>query len=438
MKKIISALTLAMLLKIVTFAQPADSLVIGIWLGEYVGHDPQTMSNITVRRRLIIEEQDKLYYDTLWGQPSQSDEIIFEMEIGNWEINFIGDSIIWTPIISKHIDIANPDSLVEYDHGVHRKELNEVKDQWQYHDDNMNVDYWMLKEEFISTPGTPAGNESPVIYENYVYNTSGATSNLEHLLEYSFNWGDGSSSGWSSGKSSTHTWTTTGLKYVTVTARCQDHNDRTATSDSLAVDVQDIAENIGKPGTPAGETEPLIGETYTYTTTGATSDLGHVVQYSFDWGDGTSSEWSASNAAMHNWATAGPKNVSVTARCQVHQNKANTSDNLEIIVRDNSTGINNGSDNMYSFKILNDYPGNSGSPVIISYNVPVHSYVSISIYNIQGQLVRAMVNGHHDAGNYEIVWDGKDDSGNNMNDGIYFFTFTTKDYYNVQKGVLVK
>jgi hypothetical protein len=343
MKKIISALTLAMLLKIVTFAQPLDSLVIGIWLGEYLGYDPQTQSNITVRRRLIIEQQAKLYYDTLWGQPTGSDEIIFEMEIGNWEFNFTFDSIIWTPIISKHIDIANPDSLVEYDHGVHRKELNEAKDQWQFHDNNMNVDYLMLKEEFIETPGTPAGNVSPVIYENYVYTTSGAASNLDHLLEYSFNWGDGSSSGWSSGKSSTHAWTTTGLKYVTVTARCQDHNDRTATSDSLAVDV-----------------------------------------------------------------------------------------------RDNSTGINNGSDSPYSFKILNNYPGNSGSPVIISYNVPVNSYVSISIYNIQGQLVRELLNGHHDAGNHEIVWDGKDDGGNNMNNGIYLFTFTTKDHYNVQKSVLVK
>jgi hypothetical protein len=438
MKKIIGAIAIAMILRVIGFSQPADSLIIGIWLGEYEGYDPQTHSNITVRRRLIIEEKDNMYYDTLWGQPSQSDEIIFEMEIGTWAVNFTFDSVIWTPIISKHIDIANPDSLVEYEHGVHRKELNEVKDQWQFHDDNMNVDYWMLKEEFIYPPPKPAGNTSPVIYENYVYTTSGTVSNLGHMLEYSFNWGDGTNSAWSVSKTSTHTWTTTGVKYVTVTARCQDHTDRMATSESLSVDVQDITETISKPGTPEGETEPLINETYTYTTTGATSDLGHVVQYSFDWGDGSESEWSTSNTAMHSWPASGLKNISVTARCEVHQNKVNTSDNLEVNVQNNPTGINNGSLDEFSFRILNNSNTRSGSPVIISYCVPARSYVSISVYNMQGQLVRSLVSSHHDNGKYETEWNGKDDNGNSAGSGVYFYIFSAKDYYSVQKGVLAE
>jgi hypothetical protein len=438
MKKIIGAITLAILLQVVGYAQPADSLVIGVWLGEYEGYDPHTMSNISVRRRLIIEEKDNMYYDTLWGHPTGSDEIIFEMEIGTWAINFTFDSVIWTPIVSKHIDIANPDSLVEYEHGVHRKELNEAKDLWQYHDDNMNVDYYMYKEEFIYPPPKPAGNISPVIYENYVYTTNGTMSNLGHMLEYRFNWGDGTSSAWSVSKTSTHTWTTTGVKYVTVTARCQEHNDRMATSDSLAIDVQDIDENISKPGTPEGETEPLIDETYTYTTSGSTSDLGHVVEYSFDWGDGSASEWSTSNTAMHSWPTAGSKNISVTARCEVHQNKVNTSDNLEINVQESSTGINNGSLNEYSFRILNNNGTSSGSPVIISYSIPARSYVSISVYNMQGQLVRSLISSHHNIGNYETEWDGKDDRGNIAGSGVYFYIFAAKDYYSVQKGILAE
>ncbi len=225
---------------------------------------------------------------------------------------------------------------------------------------------------------------------------------------------------------------------MTVTARCQDHNDRMATSDSLAIDVQDIAENISKPGTPVGETEPLINETYTYTTAGATSDLGHVIEYNFDWGDGSASEWSTSNAAMHSWSSSGLKNISVTARCEVHQNKVNTSDNLEINVQENSTGINNGSLNEYSFIILNNNGTPSGSPVIISYSVPARSYVSISVYNMQGQLVRSLISSHHNTGNYETEWDGKDDSGNSAGSGVYFYIFTTKDYYNVQKGFLAE
>jgi hypothetical protein len=343
MKRFTGAIAIAMLLKVIGFSQPVDSIALGTWLGEYSGYDPQTKSIVTITRKLIIEKTDDIYYDTLWGQPTQSDTIIFEMEIGTWAINFTFDSIIWTPIVSKHIDIANPDSLVEYDHGVHMKELNHDLDLWGFHDDNMNVDYTMFKEEVIEIPGTPTGDVLPTIDENYDYNTSGAKSNLEHTLEYSFNWGDGTSSEWSSSKISSHIWSTTGLKYVTVTARCVDHPDRMATSDSLAVDVQDKI-----------------------------------------------------------------------------------------------SGINYNSLDKYSFRILNNNFRSPGSPVIISYSVPARSYVSLSVYNMQGQLVRSLVSSHHNTGNYETEWDGKDNSGNSAGSGVFFYIFTAKDYYSVQKGVLAE
>ncbi|UCH15024.1 MAG: hypothetical protein JSV22_03425, partial [Bacteroidales bacterium] len=115
MKKAINTLILLLLLQLTAIAQPGDSLFIGIWLAEYEGFDPQTQSNITIKRRLIFEHENKFYYDTLWGQPTGLDDIILEMEIGNWEIEVIGDSVVFTPTVSKRIDIANPDSLVEYD-----------------------------------------------------------------------------------------------------------------------------------------------------------------------------------------------------------------------------------------------------------------------------------------------------------------------------------
>ncbi|MCJ7778912.1 MAG: right-handed parallel beta-helix repeat-containing protein, partial [Sedimentisphaerales bacterium] len=92
-------------------------------------------------------------------------------------------------------------------------------------------------EETISKPGTPTGQTSPVKDISYTYTTLGAESNLEHTVEYQFSWGDGSVSAWSTSKSANHSWTSTGEKQISVTARCQTHTDITNISDLLTVTV---------------------------------------------------------------------------------------------------------------------------------------------------------------------------------------------------------
>jgi len=87
---------------------------------------------------------------------------------------------------------------------------------------------------------------------SYTYTTSGATSNKGHPLHYRFNWGDGSQSTWSTSKSASHSWSSTGSKTVTVTARCQTHTDKTNTSDGLVVNVIHGGETIS--GTITDET----------------------------------------------------------------------------------------------------------------------------------------------------------------------------------------
>ncbi len=90
---------------------------------------------------------------------------------------------------------------------------------------------------------------------------------------------------------------------------------------------------ITKPGTPTGETHPTIGVNAGYTTTGSTSRMGHTMEYRFNWGDGTSSDWSLSTSAGHNWSAIGAKIITVEARCQVDTDSMKTSDELRITVR---------------------------------------------------------------------------------------------------------
>lgn len=45
---------------------------------------------------------------------------------------------------------------------------------------------------------------------------------------------------------------------------------------------------------------------------------------------------------------------------------------------------------------------------------------TLQIYNITGQLVRALVDEKQPAGDYRILWDGRDNSGNEVSSGVYF------------------
>ncbi len=65
------------------------------------------------------------------------------------------------------------------------------------------------------------------------------------------------------------------------------------------------AETISTPSTPTGSSTGIVNESLTYITVGATSSLGHSVQYRFNWGDGNYSEWSSSTSATHLWSSPG-------------------------------------------------------------------------------------------------------------------------------------
>ncbi|NUM56623.1 MAG: S8 family serine peptidase [Candidatus Hydrogenedentes bacterium] len=178
--------------------------------------------------------------------------------------------------------------------------------------------------ESVSKPGTPAGESAPTVNTNYMYTTTGAVSSHGHTVEYEFDWGDGTTSGWSTQTSASHAWSTLGQKSVTVTARCQQHTNISNESDIKTVTVEPV-ETISQPGAPTGTLVPAPNVNYAYTTTGSTSNLGHEIEYQFSWGDGSTSDWSASKSASHAWTTLGQKSITVTARCKPHPDKSNTS-----------------------------------------------------------------------------------------------------------------
>jgi hypothetical protein len=170
--------------------------------------------------------------------------------------------------------------------------------------------------ETVSIPSAPTGPTYGMKGISYSYSTSGAVSSSGHPVEYQFDWGDGIPSPWGDASQS-KIWSNSGSYIVKVRARCKLHPTIvTDWSPGLAV----VMESVSAPTAPTGPTSGTVGEGYYYTTGGSSSDLGHAIQYQFDWGDGKTSEWLpvGTTGTSKSWANPGTYVVRAQARCSIH------------------------------------------------------------------------------------------------------------------------
>ncbi len=72
----------------------------------------------------------------------------------------------------------------------------------------------------VSIPGTPNGLPRGEKDVSYIFASGGSSCAQGHSVEYQFDWGDGSFSGWSSAANAAHSWSTPGAYTVRVQARC--------------------------------------------------------------------------------------------------------------------------------------------------------------------------------------------------------------------------
>ena len=100
-------------------------------------------------------------------------------------------------------------------------------------------------------------------------------------------------------------------------------------------------------------------------------------------------------------------------------------------------GENNG-DLPLTFDLKQNYPNPFNPTTIITYQIPQSELVSLEIYNALGEKIRTLVNQVQETGYYQIEWDGKNNSGNQLSSGIYLYRITSGNYVKVMKMVLLR
>jgi hypothetical protein len=98
-----------------------------------------------------------------------------------------------------------------------------------------------------------------------------------------------------------------------------------------------------------------------------------------------------------------------------------------------------------SFQLKQNYPNPFNPNTTIPFTVygsqfivhsPIHT--TLRIYNILGQLVRTLVDEEKMPGDYQVNWDGKDQNGKEVRNGIYFYVLMGGQFKETRKMLLIR
>ena len=93
--------------------------------------------------------------------------------------------------------------------------------------------------------------------------------------------------------------------------------------------------------------------------------------------------------------------------------------------------------------LLPNYPNPFNPETWIPYQLATPAEVSLYIYAVDGKLIRRLALGHQPAGMYQsknraVYWDGRNQVGEPVASGVYFYTLTAGDFTATRRMLILK
>jgi hypothetical protein len=92
----------------------------------------------------------------------------------------------------------------------------------------------------------------------------------------------------------------------------------------------------------------------------------------------------------------------------------------------------------YTYRLSQNYPNPFNQECEFNFELPFNSKVNITIYNILGQKVKTLSDDFWTVGIHSIKWDGRNESGDALSSGMYFYRMQAGDFLKTQKMVLLR
>jgi hypothetical protein len=89
-------------------------------------------------------------------------------------------------------------------------------------------------------------------------------------------------------------------------------------------------------------------------------------------------------------------------------------------------------------QLMQNYPNPFNPTTTISFTLPERTQTRLSVHDIEGRLVTTLVDDTMGEGFKEVTWDGKNDRGNPVVSGVYFYRLTAGNRTLTKKMILLK
>ena len=151
---------------------------------------------------------------------------------------------------------------------------------------------------------------------------------------------------------------------------------------------------------------------------------GCILNWLWDFGDDTKN---SERNPVHIYNQTGEYSVSLTVNGPFESHTLTMPINIPDALNDNSYNYPN------EFVLTQNYPNPFNPTTMINYQLPITSYVTITIYNLIGQKVATLVNKRQQAGFYQVEWDAS-----GFTSGLYYYRIEAGNYVQTRKMIYLK
>ena len=117
----------------------------------------------------------------------------------------------------------------------------------------------------------------------------------------------------------------------------------------------------------------------------------------------------------------------------------NTADSTIVVYGlQGATSVSDNDLKRIGFQLFQNYPNPFNPSTNISFSILKEGEVKLIIYNELGQKVRTLLNKFKHAGSYTLSWDGRNDKGNLLSSGRYFYSLETGGLVQTRKMLFLK
>jgi hypothetical protein len=91
-----------------------------------------------------------------------------------------------------------------------------------------------------------------------------------------------------------------------------------------------------------------------------------------------------------------------------------------------------------TYRLLQNYPNPFNPETEIRFQLPEAGHVVVKIFNILGEEIRTFVDAQYEAGEHTLRWDGKDNHGNAVSSGTYFYQLHAGEFKQTKTMTLLR